>query len=125
MMRPALELALREACAELSTPQLRLEWVASRSAIEALRVVGLGGADDLIAARCEIERTDGGLVARQGRLDANGRPLERGYSLQFSSESLWRRWTDGAELDDEELGAELVGWTFRLAVERPTAPARR
>ena len=46
------------------------------------------------------------------------RRLEHGYSLQFSAHGLWRRWTDGAELDDEDLGAELVGWTFRLATER-------
>jgi hypothetical protein len=124
MMRPALELALRDACAELSRPDLLLSWVAARNAIEVSRP-GPGGGLELLA-RCEIERTDGGLVARQhGEPDAHGRLLEHGYSLQFAPESLWRRWTDGAELDDGELGAELVGWTFRLAVERAAGAASR
>lgn len=123
MIREPLELALRSASLELSGPALEVVWVASKNAIEASKPAR-GGRE--LLARCEIERTDGGLVARQlEHPDAHGRRLERGYSLQFARESLWRRWTDGAELDDEDLGAELVGWTFRLAVERAAAPTPR
>jgi hypothetical protein len=125
MIREPLELALRSASLELSGPGLEVVWVASRSSIEASQPGGRGGRE--LLARCEIERTDGGLVARQlEHPDAHGRRLERGYSLQFARATLWRRWTDGAELDDDDLGAELVGWTFRLAVERAAAaPASR
>jgi hypothetical protein len=115
-MRTELELALCSACDELSGPSLRLAWRPSRRAIEAVRPGDLGAAEQVLAC-CEIERTDGGLVARQQRQDAYGRRLEHGYSQVFSADKLWRRWTDGAELTDEDLGAELVSWTFRLAMD--------
>lgn len=115
-MRTELELALCSACAELSGPALRLAWRPLRSAIEAVRPADRGAAEEVLAC-CEIERTDCGLVARQQRQDAHGRRLEHGYSQVFSPDRLWRRWTDGAELTDEDLGAELVSWTFRLAME--------
>jgi hypothetical protein len=120
MVRTELELALRGACAELSGPTLELAWSAAKGTVEAIRPAR-GGAAPVLLARCAIERTDAGLVARQEPRDAHDRRLERGYSLVFAPETLWRRWTDGAELTDDDLGAELVGWTFRLAMDRGNA----
>lgn len=116
-MRPELESALREVCAELSGSTLEVAWRPAKSTIEATRGAREAGSGEVLAS-CELERTEGGLVAHQLELDAHGRRLQHGYSLSFAPEQLWRRWTDGAELTDEELAAELVSWTFRLALER-------
>jgi hypothetical protein len=119
-MRPGLETALREVCEELSGDGIWLAWRPSTSTIEARRA-GAETAEPL--ACCELERTSGGLVARQRRGHEREARLEHGYSLAFAPETLWRRWTDGAELTDEDLAAELVGWTFRLAMDRAAGAA--
>jgi hypothetical protein len=121
-MRPELESALGEVCAELSGSKVEVAWRPAKSTIEATRGARDPDRGDVLAS-CELERTEGGLVARQLELDAHGRRLQHGYSLLFAPERLWRRWTDGAELTDEDLAAELVSWTYRLAIERADANA--
>jgi hypothetical protein len=122
-IRLYLEIAIIAACTELSERDgIVLSWfgVSPLPAVPAHTILAFcqhAGERDLLAS-CRLERVDLGLVARQELADATGGPRERSYALLQRRVHVWRRGTDGAILTDGELAGELVGWTYRLAVEQ-------